>query len=310
MRLGSFRHVLPASRWLFAAFPMVVVASTAVAAPHVEFDFARAVGCRLVTPPADGSPVTQPRLVEVTLPVSVRFHGLTREDVDELDIEIDGAAAGLRVFDFSPRTQLASDVAQQIETTTTTKRARSIDGTLGGALPVPYAELVAHVSPSINAGISGSEIATEKMNIVPPKQAVVVSGTSSEGRGAFFKFKRSSQTSLEGVHALRVIFAVPDNWHNGDVQVQCSARGQRRVIWIKQPATVGREADTVRLQLASTAPAYHVSKPVVTEDDAKSNGPVWITAIPLTEAKKPADDTERGRVVTKQAIEDGSTAGR
>jgi hypothetical protein len=244
---------------------MVADAPTvAVAGPYVQFDFARTAACREVTP-VQAAELISGRLVEFILPMSVRFHGLTAEDVDELDIEINAAAAGLRVHDFSPTTQLASDIAKPIETTTTTTRSRSLDATLGGELPLPYAEVVAHVAPSINAGISGSETAVEKINRLPPKRAVVVSGTSSEGRGAFFKLKRCSQMSLEGVHELSVTFVVPVDWRGSEVRVGCSARGRRKMLWLEQPATVGRAAGTVRLYLAGKTPTYHVAKPVVVE---------------------------------------------
>src|SRR5437588_465645 len=120
-------------------------------------------------------------------------------DVDELDIEVNGSW-GMRVHDFAPATQLTSDISHEIETTKTTKRDRTLDGSLGGQLPIPGADAAAHLTPSITAALSNCETATEKINRLPPKYAVVVSGTSSSGRGAFFKLKRSSQTSLEGVH--------------------------------------------------------------------------------------------------------------
>src|SRR5688572_20272170 len=142
----------------FIAFAAAIwIANYAGAAPYVEFDFARAAECRDITPPERIAQDPRHRFVELVLPVSVRFRGLSPQDVEELDIEINGAAASLRVIDFAPATHLTSDFAQQIETTTTTKRGRSLEGTLGGGLPVPVAGLVAHVSPSINAGISGSE---------------------------------------------------------------------------------------------------------------------------------------------------------
>jgi hypothetical protein len=251
--------------WIIAGAAAIGIPGYAAAAPYVEFDFARSAECRDVTPPERIAQVPIYRFVELVLPVSVRFRGLAMEDVEELDIEINGAAAGLRVIDFSPGTQLASDFAHEIETTTTTKRARSLDGTLGGGLPVPYAGLVAHVSPSVSAGISGSETATEKINRLPPKHAIVVSGTSSEGRGAFFKLKRSSQTSLEGVHELRVTFVVPADWQTGQVRVGCSARGRRRLLLLKHDATLGRAAADVRLHRTDGGMVREVAKPVFAE---------------------------------------------
>ena len=252
---------------VLAVLLLVIAAGAAPAAPFVEFDFARTAECRDVTPIERIEQYPQQRLVELTLSVSVRFRGVTPDDVDELTVEISGAAAGLRVHDFAPSTQLTSDIAREIETTTTTKNARSLDATLGGALPVPYAELVAHVSPSINAGTSSGETTTEKLNRLPPKHAVVVSGTSSEGRGVFFKLKRSSQTSLEGVHELAVTFVAPAGWRGGEVHVACNAHGRRKFLWITQPATLGREGNTVRLYVAGRGAVRQVAKPVVKESD-------------------------------------------
>jgi hypothetical protein len=306
-----FSLILRDARGLYACVSMAALAGTAVvvvAAPNVEFDFARAIACVDVTRMSSVGDYANLRLVQLTLPVSVRFHGLTMDDVEEIDIEINGAAHGLRVYDFAPSTQLASDVARPIETTTTTKRARSLEGTLGGALPVPYAEVVAHVSPSINAGISGSEVATEKMNRLPPKRAVVVSGTSSEGRGVFFKLKQSSQTSLEGVHGLSVTFVVPAGWRGGEVQIACSARGQRRVLWIKQAATVGEETGTVRLHLTGTTPVYHVAKPVAVEPVVKVEPASTVTEAEHESAEL-RNSSRSHRERKEPPIEDGAKAG-
>jgi hypothetical protein len=262
---ATHRETFARPLWIIVGAAAIGVPGYAAAAPYVEFDFARSAECRDVTPPERIENVPSYRFVELVLPVSVRFRGLAPQDVEELDIEINGAAAGLRVIDFSPGTRLASEFAQEIETTTTTKRARSLDGTLGGGLPVPVSGLVAHVSPSISAGISGSETATEKMNRLPPKHAIVVSGTSSEGRGAFFKLKRSSQTSLEGVHELRVTFVVPAQWQGGAVRVGCSARGKKRLLLLKHDATLGRAAGDVRLLRTDGCFVQEVAKPVFAE---------------------------------------------
>jgi hypothetical protein len=288
MQRTHAQNVVAARRWiapLICLFP-VAVPGAALAEPHVEFDFARAAECRDVTPVERIEQYPQQRLVEFTLLVSVRFRGVPLDDVEELTVEVNGAAAGLRVHEFAPATQLASDVAHEIETTTTTKKARSLDATLGGALPVPYAELVAHVSPSINAGVSSGETTTEKLNRLPPKHAVVVSGTSSEGRGVFFKLKRSSQTSLEGVHELAVTFVAPAGWRGGEVQVGCSARGQRKVLWIKQPATLGHEGDTVRLYMAGRGSVRRVAKPIVSESADSETASRWITATSAKPARR------------------------
>jgi hypothetical protein len=225
---------------------------------YVEFDFARSVECLDVTLPEHSAQYPNQRLIEMRLPVSVRFRGLQPDDVEELNVEINGAAAGLRVCSFSPSTQLASDLTREIETTTTIKKERSFGATLGGAVPLPTANVVAQVSPSINANTSTSETVTDKSNRLPPKYAVVVSGTSSDARGVFFKLKHSSQGLLEGVHELTVVFAAPVEWQGVEVRVFCSARGNRKVLWTKHPTTFRRETRTVQLSIASGMPRSHM----------------------------------------------------
>jgi hypothetical protein len=64
----------------------------------------------------------------------------------------------------------------------------------------------------------------------------------------FFKLKRSSQTSLEGVHELAVSFVVPEDWNGGLARVSCIARGQKKVMFVKQSATLGGVTAEVKLR--------------------------------------------------------------
>src|SRR5262249_1335276 len=114
------------------ASSLMALDSAAATVPSVEFDVAPTAECRDITPPERITQYPGQRLIEVNVPVSVRFRGVTRDDVDELAIEISGAYAGLRVEDFAPTTQMFTDVAHDIETTTTKKKTRSLDGSLGG----------------------------------------------------------------------------------------------------------------------------------------------------------------------------------
>jgi hypothetical protein len=212
----------------------------------VDFDFARQVSYKDITPADRAKQYPDERLVCVKLPISVRFAGFASGEIENLDIEVDGSAADLRVDSFCPTTVLASD-AMTIESTTSTKNSRSLGGTLGGAIPVPVGAIVAQITPSVKADATKSDEATEKIRRLPPKQAVVVSGTFAEGHGVFFKFKQSSQTSFEGVHELEIKFVAPANWKGGSLRVSCVARGHHTVIWVDQPTIFGRAMDVVTL---------------------------------------------------------------
>src|SRR5215212_4804389 len=255
-------------------FMPLLLPVNALAGSSVEFDVAPSAECRDVTPPERITQYPTQRLIEVTLPVSVRFRGISMDEVDELAIEVNGASAGMRVYDFSPSTQLFTDISHEIETTTTTKKARSLDGSLGGTIPIPGAEAAAHLTPTISAGIAGCNTETEKSSRLPPKHAVVVSGTSSAGQGVFFKLKRYSQTSLEGSHELTVSFVAPRAWRWSEIRVDCAARGEQKVLWIKQSATIGQTTRLVQLVEMSAKPVRQVVlKPPVPDQSAAKVAP-------------------------------------
>ena len=70
----------------------------------------------------------------------------------------------------------------------------------------------------------------------------------------FYKLKRTSQTSLEGVHELAVTFITPRLWQGIVLQVECSAVGQRKVLWVKQSSVLGHAKRYVQLIPAANPP--------------------------------------------------------
>jgi hypothetical protein len=285
------------------------VALTSLASPGVEFDIARAVECRDVTPRERILQYPTQRLIEVALPVSVRFNELSHDDVDEIDIEVSGATAGLRVQDFAPATQLASEFTREIETTTTNKKARSLEATLGGTLPVPGAEAAAHITPSISGGLAGCESATEKINRLPPKHVVVVSGTYAEGRGVFFKLKRTNQTSLEGVHELAVTFVAPRSWAAVPLQVECNALGQKKTLWMKQTATLGHIDRYVQMMPATIGPINQTVLKPTGDEEPKVDEPTVLAANAASPTRwKPARLTSSEKTTDKPAAAPAAVA--
>jgi hypothetical protein len=212
----------------------------------VSFDFSRLVAYRDVTTAEFRDHAPHERLIEMRLPVSVRFQGLATGEIEHLDFEVDGTAAGIRVESFSPTTELAAD-AIAVETINKTIKEKSLGATLSGKLPVPVGPLSCDVGPSVSAGMSKANETSEKVKRVPPKRPIVVSGTFAEGRGVFFKFKQSPQTWLEGVHELVVTFAVPTAWNGGGIRVSATARGHKPRFWVDQPTVFGKVSTVVEL---------------------------------------------------------------
>ncbi len=271
-----------------SSFMPLLLPVNALAGPNVEFDIAPTAECRDITPPERITQYPNQRLIEVTLPVSVRFRGVSLDEVDELAIEVNGASAGMRVHAFAPATQLFSDITHEIETTTTTKKARSLDGSLGGTIPIPGADAVAHLTPTISAGLAGCNTETEKSSRLPPKHAVVVSGTSSAGRGVFFKLKRYSQTSLEGSHELTVTFVAPRAWRRSEIRVDCAARGDQKVLWMKQSGTIGQTTRLVQLMEMSAKPVRQVVLKPAASDQSAAKTPKSPAQAPASPEVNPA----------------------
>jgi len=215
-------------------------------AQDVGFDFSRLVEFREVAPEEARGSTSHERVIEMTLPVSVRFQGLSVGEVEHLDFEIDGAPAGIRIHSFSPTTELAAE-AVSVETINKTIKEKSIGASLSGKLPVPLGPVSCDVGPSVTAGMSKANEATEKVQKIPPKKPIVVSGTFAQGQGVFFKFKQSSQTSFEGVHELKVRFAVPTGWNAGAIRVSAAARGHKPRLWMDQPIVFSEMTTTVEL---------------------------------------------------------------
>lgn len=211
------------------------------------------------------------RLIEITVPVSTRVATGDVGKVREITVEIDGSCAGLRVHDFAPQTTLGSELAGDIQVTTTTEKAMSFDASLGGQSPIPVGDVVAHVTPSISAGNKNRTAETKTSSRLAPKRPIVVSGTLNESRGVFFQLRPSSQTTLEGQQQLSVVFRVPDDWSAGHLDVRCWARGERQILWFDQPQTWG----STRRQVAIALPAL--------------DGP-RLTARPYLVAKQPTDE--------------------
>jgi hypothetical protein len=253
-------HFSPISVWLSCL--LFVTSSAVVRAdnPSIAFDFGRTAECRDVTPAESEALFPHEKIVELRLRVSVHLLEGRLDDVEEVRIEIGDCDSLIRVHDFAPSTRLESHHSGDIRRSTTTEQSKSIAASLGGELPVPLGDAVAHVTPSVNGGISNREVVTETENRIAPQHVVVASGTIGQEHGVFFTLRSSPLSSLEGVHELTVRFIVPEKWRGDSVRVCCRATGQERFLWIKQQSTWGHVCAPVALYLSGDLKAREAAQ--------------------------------------------------
>lgn len=226
--------------------------------PVVGFDLPRAVAVREVDG-AEGVALLAPgeRLLSVELPVSMLVRRGDIRRVDEVVVEVDGSAAGLAVHDYSPATRLESEFTGDIEVQSTTENERHREVSLGGT--------VAKLAPGGGVSRTRQEVETERLARRAPKQAVVVSGPINQRRGVLFKFRPSSQTTLEGEHPLRLTFVAPADWSGGSLEVRCRAAGERKILFVKQPAVWGSVGGQVELRQSKPlgTPGHRTADPFI-----------------------------------------------
>ena len=220
---------------------------------EVGFDLPQDLACRDVT--TEEFLIEHPgqRLLEVRLPVSLLLYKGDPESLRDVVIEIDGAPAGLEVFDYTPRTQLQSEWSEPIRQQKTVSRDKSLGATLGGKLGADVA-----LTPSVSGGLSKTETETETAQRHAPKEAVLVSGTMNSRRGVFFKLRQSSQDTLEGEREFRITFVAPEDWPGGEMEVRCFARGEQKWFFVQHRRVWNETAAPVELRLVS----HTVAKPV------------------------------------------------
>ncbi|HEX4131580.1 MAG TPA: hypothetical protein VHZ24_16190 [Pirellulales bacterium] len=234
----------------------------AAAAPRVQFDTATVVECRDVTPPSAYRLSPNERLYEAQFNVSMLLTAGSEDDLKEMLLFISSPERRLRVVDFFPRNELASDITGPIERKETTERTTMIE--FGPHATVTSGPVQVQGTPGAAAQWTKHTGTDETYHKLPPKKLIVASGTTGNGSGVFFKLHPSTQDSLQGAHSFRVTFAAPADWRFDRVKLRCEARGYGKVLFVKQEELAGATSLTVGLHrsgdVAARQAAYRVAE--------------------------------------------------
>ena len=203
----------------FSIGVVVAVLHSAVVASAscVRFDVADTVACVDVTDDSAGSLSKRDyQRVRFDLDVSafVRFKRSTSLAQFVYVIELPERRG--RIVDFSPRTELTSDV-----TGTTSVSSQSETNSSFGVNA--NSDLAGYGTASLNASNGGRDTDTVKFERKPAKQLLTASGTLDRGSAVYFKLRPSSQTTLEGSKRLTVVMEVPRSWRSDYLRVRCVA---------------------------------------------------------------------------------------
>jgi hypothetical protein len=260
MHAGNLLHVV---RWRNMLVAWTVLASAplttlAASPPIVTFSTSHMVVCRDVTPPEFAAANPWEKLIEATFQVSLLLDG-DEADIDEVLVVFSSPQRRLRVADFLPRTESASDIVGPIERSESQESTRSLQAGLGGTVGAKYEIANAQISPSVSSGISEHDSLKENYKLLPPKKLLVASGTLQGDHGVFFKLKPSTQESLQGARPFSCIFIVPKEWRGDWLLISCMARGETKRQLLKKIDECGRgrfiaglylEGDPLARQLA------------------------------------------------------------
>ncbi len=119
-------------RVLLAAGFSMLAASAHAASPKVTIDIGTAVECHDVSAPEFAVTHPNDKIVEGTFRLSVLLKAGDPDDLEELHLMIDSSEGLLRVVDFRPRTELASEVTGEVEVSSSADNSRTFNASIGG----------------------------------------------------------------------------------------------------------------------------------------------------------------------------------
>lgn len=190
---------------LTAFFTASFVSSVLRGNDRVAFDVNPLVVARDVTQPGLLSHLPNSRQVETQLDVSALFSPGQEEQITEYTVRVLSRHEDVQVADFSPRTEMVSDVVGPMQITQDSDRNR--EGSIRGIGGYPGVGTVQGYAYGHDR--NHETVAFEKR---PSMELATASGTLARRRGVYFKVKQSTQSTLEGSRPFRIVFEVPRDW--------------------------------------------------------------------------------------------------
>ncbi|AMV35003.1 hypothetical protein VN12_22950 [Pirellula sp. SH-Sr6A] len=185
---------------------------------QVAFDVNPVVAAREVGQLGIMGQMPNSRMVEVQLDVSALFTPGDSSRVTEFTVKMVSRHEDVQVADYSPRTELQSEILGPMQITQDSDRVR--EAAIRGMGGYPGAG-------TIQGYAYGHDNAHETVIYAkkPAMELSTASGTLDRRRGVYFKVKQSSQSTLEGARPFRIVFEVPSSWRADLLDVTIEAVG-------------------------------------------------------------------------------------
>lgn len=227
----------------------------------VQFDVGYLTPANDVTTPEFQNARPGYRLLQMDLMISTMVDSRIADDLTETTFFVELHNPRIQIEDFSPQTTLQSPYAGNIS-----KENRSeldINGKLSANKRFDKS-----LGADATLGFNRKQATVEKVDILPELKLVAASGTIHRGRGVYFRFNRTSQTSLEGTTMLGIVLAVPESWSADTMSVRCQAKIRQSVV----PGAPSKETDlpesqyTVAIYQAGDRYAAEVAERYIQEE--------------------------------------------
>lgn len=138
------------------------------------------------------------------------------------------------IVDYSPRTELGSDIATPIQVKQSKEKLQSLGVGVNGDY---FSSLRG------NAGVDHTRknIDAVQFDRVAPLHAVTAAGTINRGTGVYFKLRWTAEQILEGQKTFQLVLDVPETWRTGLIDISVVAQSEQKSItnWEQSTKTVG-----------------------------------------------------------------------
>lgn len=193
------------------------------AGPPVQFDIGYLTPAHDITTPEFQMQRPGYRLMQLDVMISTMVDSRISKELTETTFLIEPHNPSIQIEDFSPQTTLQSPYAGNIS------QEKRVEYNVDGKL-IASQTLTPNLGGNGSLGISRKQSSVEKVDVIPELKLVSASGTIHRGRGVYFRFNRTPQTSLEGTTTLGIILAVPEGWSADTMTVRCRAKLRQPIV--------------------------------------------------------------------------------